>query len=73
MHAYDDEVVIAGAGTAAIEALEDFNEGDIDYFFLPIGGGGIASGMSSYIKHMSPTTKIIGCEPFGCPSMLNAI
>lgn len=49
VHAYDDELVIAGAGTAAIETLEDFN-GDIDYCFLPIGGGGLAAGMSSYIK-----------------------
>lgn len=55
-----------------MEALEDF-QGEIDYFFLPIGGGGLAAGMSSYVKHMSPKTKIIGCEPFGCPSMLNSL
>lgn len=72
IHAYDDEKIVTGAGTTAIEALEDFN-GEIDYFFLPIGGGGIAAGMSSYIKQMSPDTKIIGCEPFGCPSMVKSL
>jgi threonine dehydratase len=44
----------------------------IDYLFLPVGGGGVASGMSSVFKALSPKTKIIGVEPVGAPSMSDA-
>ncbi|MCI6492393.1 MAG: pyridoxal-phosphate dependent enzyme, partial [Bacteroidales bacterium] len=45
----------------------------LDYIFVPIGGGGLASGIGSYIKRMSPSTKVIGVEPAGAPCMKTAI
>ena len=48
--------------------FKDFIEG-IDYVFVPIGGGGLASGVGLYIKHASPSTKVIGVEPEGAASM----
>ncbi|KAL4426558.1 hypothetical protein ABPG74_012318 [Tetrahymena malaccensis] len=72
VHAYDDDKVIEGQATIAVEILEDF-QGTIDYIFICIGGGGLCSGVGSYFKHMSPDTVIVGCEPEGCPSMKLAI
>jgi threonine dehydratase len=48
------------------------NKNVVDYIFLPIGGGGLAAGVSSYIKKLYPDTKIIGVEPLGAPSMFEA-
>ena len=72
MHAYDDEAVIAGQGTVAVEILEDF-KGNIDYVFCCVGGGGLCAGVGSYFKHVSPETILVPCEPLGCPSMKLAI
>jgi len=55
----------------AIEILED--QPVIDYIFIPVGGGGLSAGVGSYFKTFSPTTKIIGLEPEGAPSMYEAL
>lgn len=69
---FDDEKIIEGQGTIAYEILNQTKE-PLDYIFVPIGGGGLASGVGSYIKLMSPETKIIGVEPAGAPCMSEAI
>ncbi len=69
---FDDEKVIEGQATIAYEMLQQTNE-TLDYIFIPIGGGGLASGVSSYIRQVSPNTKIIGVEPAGAPCMKTAI
>ena len=68
VHPFDDKKIIAGQGTIALELLEDAKE-NIDYIFVPIGGGGLASGILSVFKELSPQTKIIGVEPEGAPSL----
>ena len=72
IHPFDDFKVIAGQGTVGLEILETFKK-PIDYVFVPIGGGGLASGLSTVFKHLSPNTKIIGVEPEGAPSMKTSI
>jgi threonine dehydratase len=68
---FDDPKIIEGQGTVGVEILQDLS--DIDYLFLPVGGGGLASGVGTYFKTYSPKTKIVGLEPEGAPSMLAAI
>lgn len=72
IHPFDDEKVIAGQGTVGLEIVEQYQQ-PIDYVFVPIGGGGLASGLSTVFKHLSPNTKIIGVEPLGAPSMKTSI
>ncbi|TCJ05382.1 threonine ammonia-lyase IlvA [Cytobacillus praedii] len=72
IHPFDDEKVIAGQGTVAVEFLNDCEE-PIDYVFASIGGGGLVAGISTYIKSISPNTKIIGVEPAGAPSMFTSL
>ncbi|HVX26486.1 MAG TPA: threonine ammonia-lyase [Parafilimonas sp.] len=67
---FDDYRIIEGQATVGVEILDELNF--IDYLFLPIGGGGLASGVGSYFKLYSPKTKIIGTEPEGAPSMYEA-
>ena len=67
---FDDLRIIEGQATVALEILEDLS--DIDYLFVPVGGGGLASGTGTYFKTYSPKTKIIGLEPEGAPSMSEA-
>jgi threonine dehydratase len=62
--------IIEGQGTVAVEILDDLQ--DIDFLFVPVGGGGLASGMGTYFKTYSPKTRIIGLEPEGAPSMFEA-
>jgi threonine dehydratase len=71
IHPFDDEKVIEGQGTVGLEILSQSKK-PIDYIFLPVGGGGLAAGVSSYIKSILPSTKIIGVEPLGAPSMTEA-
>jgi threonine dehydratase len=68
---FDDYKIIEGQGTVGVEILEELAE--IDYLFVPIGGGGLCSGVGSYFKTFSPGTKIIGVEPEGAPSMKQAL
>jgi len=67
---FDDPKIIEGQGTVAVEILKDLS--DIDFLFVPVGGGGLAAGVGTYFKTYSPKTKIIGLEPEGAPSMLEA-
>ena len=69
---FDDPKVMEGQGTIGKEILNQTAE-KLDYIFVPIGGGGLASGLGAYIKAMSPETKIIGVEPGGAPCMKTAI
>ena len=68
VHPFNDPVVIAGQGTVGAEILEQHTE-HTDYVLVPIGGGGMCSGLGSYIKAKSPKTEIIGVEPAGAPAM----
>lgn len=63
IHPYDNSDVISGQGTAAKELLED--EGDLDLVLAPVGGGGLLAGTALSVSHLSPGTKLIGCEPEG--------
>ena len=69
---FDDPKVMEGQGTIGREILNQCKE-KLDDIFVPIGGGGLASGLGSYIRQMSPETKIIGVEPGGAPCMKEAI
>ncbi|MEN0587392.1 threonine ammonia-lyase IlvA [Kurthia gibsonii] len=68
IHPFDDVDIIAGQGTVAVEIMNDI-ERPIDYIFGSIGGGGLMAGVSTYIKNLSPNTKVIGVEPAGAASM----
>jgi len=72
IHPFDDLKVIAGQGTVGLEILEASKK-QIDYLFIPIGGGGLAAGLSTVFRELSPNTKIIGVEPEGAPAMKTAI
>lgn len=72
IHPFDDPKTIEGQATIGEEIMQRV-EGEIDYIFVPIGGGGLAAGLGSYIKQISPSTKIIGVEPAGAPSMKESI
>lgn len=68
IHPFNDEKVIEGQATVGLDILNDAAQ-PIDYLFVPIGGGGLASGVGSVFKAISPDTKIIGVEPVGAASM----
>lgn len=72
IHPFDDPRIIEGQGTVGSEILEDC-EHSIDYVFVPVGGGGLAAGLGSYFKQISPQTQIIGVEPTGAPAMTESI
>lgn len=72
IHPFDDEKVIEGQATVGLEILQQTKH-PIDYVFLPIGGGGLAAGVSSIFHLMSPATKIIGVEPLGAASMKTSL
>lgn len=61
IHPYNDERIIAGQGTAAIELLEDAP--DLDAVLAPVGGGGLLSGTAIAVRSLRPQTRVIGCEP----------
>ncbi|MDQ6421326.1 threonine ammonia-lyase IlvA [Paenibacillus sp. LHD-117] len=68
IHPFDDRKIIAGNGTVGQELMEKA-ESAPDYIFVTVGGGGLAAGVASYIKIVSPTTQIVGVEPEGAPSL----
>ena len=72
IHPFDDLEVIAGQGTVGLEILSE-QIPTIDYVLLPVGGGGLAAGVSTVFKKLSPLTKILGIEPEGAPSMQFAL
>ena len=68
---FDHIKVIEGQGTVAKEIFEE--QSHVDFIFVPIGGGGLCSGVAQYLQTYSPGTKIIGVEPSGAPSMTEAL
>lgn len=66
---FDDPRIVEGQGTIGLEILEQLPAVHIDYVFIPVGGGGLCSGVGAYIKDHSPETKIIAVEPEGAPSL----
>lgn len=72
IHPFDDPQIIEGQATIALELLEQTNE-PIDYLIVPVGGGGLAAGVGGIFKTLSPSTKIIGVEPAGAPSMTTSL
>ncbi len=71
VHPFDDEYVIAGQGTIGLEIMNEMN--DVDAVIVPIGGGGLISGVACAIKSISPHVKVYGVQAAGAPSMYNAI
>ena len=71
VHPFDGEDIIAGQGTIGLELLEQLP--DLDAVIVPIGGGGLISGVAFAIKHLNPNVKIYGVQASGAPSMLNSI
>ncbi len=67
IHPFEDEEVIAGQGTVALEILDATS--DLDYIVVPIGGGGLISGIASAIKQLDPSIKVIGVTAKGAPAM----
>ncbi len=71
VHPFDDEDVIAGQGTIGLEILEELD--DVDAVVVPIGGGGLISGVAFAVKALRPNVKVYGVQAEGAPSMLNSI
>ncbi|MCM3703048.1 threonine ammonia-lyase IlvA [Paenibacillus macerans] len=72
IHPFDDPKIVAGNGTIGMEIMENLNV-PADYVFVTIGGGGLVSGVGTYLKTVSPQTKLIGVEPAGAASMTEAL
>lgn len=72
IHPFDEPRIIAGNGTIAMEVMESLDK-PADYVFVTIGGGGLAAGVATYVKTVSPVTKVIGVEPTGAASMSEAL
>lgn len=68
VHPFDDPAVMAGQGTVGLEILQDTPE-PIDYLLFAIGGGGLAAGMATVFRQLSPQTRLIGIEPEGAAAM----
>ena len=71
VHPFNDPLVMAGQGTIALELFEDLP--DVDVVVVPIGGGGLISGMAVALKRLKPTIKIIGVQTKNCPGMAESI
>lgn len=71
IHPFDDESVIAGQGTIGLELLEQLP--DMDAVVVPIGGGGLISGVAFAIKSLNPNIKVYGVQAAGAPSMMNSV
>ena len=72
IHAFDDELVIAGQGTIGAEILGHCSD-DNCAIFVPIGGGGLIAGIASYVKALKPSVRIIGVEPFEADAMQRSL
>lgn len=73
IHPFNDKKVIEGQATVGLEIINQAKVQPIHYVFVPVGGGGLSSGLSSVFKILSPQTKIIGVEPKGASSMLTSL
>ncbi|KKW10598.1 MAG: Threonine dehydratase [Parcubacteria group bacterium GW2011_GWA2_49_9] len=72
IHPFDDLQVIAGQGTIGIEILDQLGRSP-DYVLVPIGGGGLISGLGSYLKFKDERIQVVGVEPVGAPSMAESL
>ncbi len=72
IHPFDDLQVMEGQGTVGLEIFKD-SKFKIDYLVFAIGGGGLASGVSTVFKQLSPKTKLVAVEPLGSPTMKTAL
>src|SRR5271154_2437050 len=73
VHPFDDPDVIAGQGTIAMEILRQHHGDEIDAIFVPVGGGGLISGIAAYAKSLYPRIKIIGVQPEDSPGMFESL
>jgi threonine dehydratase len=71
IHPFDDPLVIAGQGTVGKEIIEDCPE--VDYVFVPVGGGGLLAGLATYIKSLNPAVQIYGVEPTDSDAMTRSM
>ena len=71
VHPFDDIEVVTGAATAGVELIEDAPR--LDAVYVPVGGGGLISGIASAVKALSPSTRVIGVEPEGAAAMRAAL
>lgn len=71
IHPFDDPAVIAGAGTVGLEIMED--AGEVDVVVVPVGGGGLISGVAAAVKTLNPAARIYGVEPEGAPGLRRAL
>jgi threonine dehydratase len=72
VHPYDDPEVIAGQGTIGMEILRQ-HAAPLDAIFVPVGGGGLISGIAAYVKRVRPAVKIIGVEPVDADAMARSL
>src|SRR4051812_5065535 len=72
VHPYDDPLVIAGQGTIGLEILRQHPH-PIDAIYVPVGGGGLVAGIASYVKRVSPKTRIVGVEPVDSNAMTQSL
>ncbi len=72
VHPYDDPDVIAGQGTIGMEILRQ-HAGPIDAIFVPVGGGGLISGIAAYVKRIRPSVRVIGVEPVDADAMTRSL
>ncbi len=70
---FDHPLIMEGQGTVGKEIWEQFDNTNLDYVFAPIGGGGLISGLATYLKYFDPGIDVIGAEPAGAPAMYEAI
>ncbi|MBQ7836026.1 MAG: threonine ammonia-lyase [Clostridia bacterium] len=71
IHPFNDELVIAGQGTIALELIDQLS--DLDAVVVPIGGGGLIAGVAYTLKNLNPSVKVYGVQATGAPSMANSI
>jgi len=72
VHPYDDPVVIAGQGTVGMEIVRQ-HPGPLDAIFVPVGGGGLISGIAAYVKRVRPAVRVIGVEPTDADAMTRSL
>ena len=72
VHPYDDPEVIAGQGTIGVEILRQ-HPGALDAIFVPVGGGGLISGIAAYVKQVRPSIRIVGVEPVDAAAMQRSL
>jgi threo-3-hydroxy-L-aspartate ammonia-lyase len=72
VHPYDNAMVMAGQGTAALELLEQA-DGQLDVVVVPVGGGGLISGTATAVKALSPSTRVVGVEPIASDDVARSL